>query len=533
MHLINLRNKNEVDCETRLNLVLKLADLGYWDMDPDQEYFNWSPKAKSFFGLSSNADVTYDLFLSAVHPDDRERVEQTIKDALSVDVGHYCMEFRTIGVEDGKERIVSAAGSVKFDHNQRPILIVGVSSDITSMRNYERGLREAKESADIANKAKTEFLANVSHEIRTPVGAILGFSELALEPKYSTSQLLEFIEKIHSNGELLNSLIEQVLDLSKIEANNINIDKKKVPFAATLEQVVANLRLKADQKNISLILEYGEQLPEWLETDPMRFEQILNNIVGNAIKFTEKGQVTVSAKNVPLLTGKPSRIAISVTDTGIGISTEERKKLFKRFSQADPSNIREFGGTGIGLALSKDLALALGGDLVLSECMKGLGSTFILILPAVINQKTQIEAPATAPSNQPNTECLILAGLKVLVVDDSEDNQEILVEFLRSAGASVETAANGHEAITKALKGIFDIVLMDLQMPVVDGVTATKELRAHGFKKPILALTANALPKDRRQSRAEGFNDHITKPIRARSLIKAVAEHTHRNCHFH
>ncbi len=525
-------DKNRIDCETRLGLVLKNAKLGFWDFGRESTVLNWSGRAKEFFGLTPETVITYDLFMRGVHPDDRERTHRAIQRTFETDQRTYDIEFRTIGINDGVERIVCASGTVVTDEADRPLRLIGVSTDVTEERRHQHELRLAKNNAELASVAKSQFLANMSHEIRTPLGAILGYAELAINNHTTEEERYRFLTSIQRNGELLHKLIDQILDLSKVEANKVDLENVKFSLPRALDEVVSALRIKAAEKSLQLLLRSEGKVPELVETDPLRFKQILMNIIGNAVKFTSKGSVTVTVRLAEApVPGERLTIVISVCDTGIEISQEKRRHIFERFSQADNSITRKYGGTGLGLALSKELALALGGDLILKETSPRAGSTFEFFFPdSVYDESLRLihlgENAGADADRRTQVATARLDGLRVLAVDDSEDNQFILLSKLQSAGAQVETAQDGQEAVQKALKDEFDLVLMDIQMPVLDGVSAMRKLREAGFRKPIIALSAHAMKKDKKKSLEQGFDDHLSKPIQLRDLVREVAHHS-------
>ena len=515
----------------KLGLVLKIAKLGFWDFKPGDDVMNWSARAKSFFGASPGFKMTYERFLSGLHRDDRERVDGAINAALREDVGSYTVEFRTIGIEDRVERIVLAVGDVVFDGDHRARRVIGVSSDVTEQRRQERELIVAKQAAESASLAKSDFLANMSHEIRTPLGAVLGFAELAADPAYGEEERAQFIAKIRDNGSLLDKLIGQILDLSKLEADRMELESTRFSLVTALREVMSSLSLVALRKGIELRLTSDGPVPSFVEMDQLRFKQVLLNVIGNAVKFTERGQVvvTVALASIPK-PGQRMTLSISVADTGIGISVEKRRRLFERFGQADSSMTRKYGGTGLGLALSKKFALALGGDLILKESTPNFGSTFVFYFSDAIYDHKYETVDLSAPEGTqfkigPGTLGHHLAGVRILVVDDSEDNQTLLSISLRSVGAVVEVARDGAEALDKAQAQTFDVILMDIQMPVLDGISAMHALRERGFVKPIIALTARALDSDREISLGQGFDDHFNKPIRLERLIRDVAQY--------
>ena len=350
-----------------------------------------------------------------------------------------------------------------------------------------------------ASVSKSAFLANMSHEIRTPLGVILGFSELLANPESTSSEKLNFIGAIKRNGELLANIINDILDLSKVEAGKLQTERLETAISEIITDISSFLRLKAVEKGIELSISYEKTVPKIIRTDPLRLKQILMNIVGNAIKFTECGSVDVTLKFLQK-NDESGNLVFVVKDTGRGISKEEKKKLFQPFSQADVTTKRKFGGTGLGLVLSKHLAVLLGGDVVLTESTPQKGSTFTITIDSGPILKSSIsemgEERKILLSSNDGSE-VRLDGIRVLVVDDSADNQILVSKFLKMAGAQVNTAENGEVALEKIRQEKYDIVLMDLQMPIKDGYETTAQLRREGYKTPIFALTAHALKEER------------------------------------
>ncbi len=395
------------------------------------------------------------------------------------------------------------------------------------LQDTGEALKRAKKQADNANAAKSSFLANMSHEIRTPLGAILGFSELLIAADQNDPERVLWIDAIRRNGALLSNTINDILDLSKVEAGKLEIEKVAVPLAEVLADIYSMLSLKANEKGIGLTVFINPNVPSFFTTDPMRLRQILSNIVGNAIKFTVRGSVDIK---VAMDSSSNQKLVFIVKDTGLGISPEQASNLFRPFTQADTSTARKFGGTGLGLALSKHLAGLLGGDVQLSESVQGSGSTFTISIdpgqPLVndidlANVQLQLQKEAAKKV----TMDIRLDGARVLLVDDAEDNCILFKYLLQAAGATVEVGNNGLEAIEMTRNNNYDVVLMDIQMPVLDGMTATIALREEGFKTPIVALTANASKEERAHCLAAGFSDHISKPVSRKTLLQVVEKY--------
>lgn len=383
-------------------------------------------------------------------------------------------------------------------------------------------LETAKRAAEQANLAKSQFLANMSHEIRTPLGAILGFSNMIQDPSIAPGERLQFIEIINRNGRELSRLINDLLDLSKVEAGKMHFERAKVDVSDLLFDVIETLRPKADEKGLTLWFSSEAAVPATVHTDPTRLRQILVNLISNAIKFTSAGGVTVTLGQVSSADGERPELSIVVEDTGAGIEESQQGRLFQRFSQADSSTTRRFGGTGLGLFLSRKLARELGGDVRLVHSAPGQGSTFQLTIARDYKPETD-SAPETAPvAAAPKPNDHVLRGMKVLAVEDSVDNQLLIERLLKKRGAEVDIAANGAEGVEKALANDYNLVLMDIQMPVMDGYDATSSLRKKGYSRPIVALTAHALEEDRRRCLDNGFNEHLTKPISPTALVDTI-----------
>jgi PAS domain S-box-containing protein len=408
-------------------------------------------------------------------------------------------------------------------------IVAGVAIDVTSQKRVEEELARAKHAAEAANRAKSEFLANMSHEIRTPMTAILGFSEILSECPIS-AEARASIDIVQRNGEHLLTLVDDILDLSKIEAGRMEIDQEPSSPAEVAREVIETMRVRAEAKGLELSLEEQGPLPPAISTDPRRLRQILVNLVGNAVKFTEVGAVRIVARSETAASAQPL-VAFEVVDTGIGMSGEQMAQLFRPFTQVDTSTSRRFGGTGLGLAISKRLAVALGGDLTVSS-EPNHGSSFRLTIAATPvnrdqtpNTTHETSLPVTTTEQIPQS----LSG-RILLVEDGPDNQRLITFLLRKAGIEVVVAENGEVALqtveqAQAQRTTFDVILMDMQMPVLDGYQATRQLRARGWKGPIVALTAHAMKEDRQTCLDAGCDDYLSKPIRRPELLAVIARH--------
>ncbi len=391
-------------------------------------------------------------------------------------------------------------------------------------------LIRAKDAAESANRAKSEFLANMSHEIRTPLNAILGFAKLLhRNPRIEEPVRRSYLELILSSSEHQLNLINDILDLSKIEAGQMEVEHVTCSPHILIADVLAALRVRAEEKGITLEQTCRGKVPSMITSDPARLRQLVTNLVANAIKFTEQGKVQVVARVVDL--GGRLRFAIDVIDSGIGIAPEKVDAIFLPFVQADNSVTRRFGGTGLGLAISRKIAAALGGDLNVAST-EGEGSTFTATLdPGVLDGVSWVEAGEIPLRRESlDTEAhrvrtgTKLTGARVLLVEDGETNRKLITIVLRSAGALVDTAENGQIGVERALAQPYDLILMDMQMPVLDGYSASTRLRQSGMTTPIVALTAHAMRGDEDKCKAAGCCGYLTKPIDPDLLVNYIAE---------
>ncbi|MEO2028900.1 MAG: response regulator [Fuerstiella sp.] len=397
--------------------------------------------------------------------------------------------------------------------------------------NQRKELEAAKQLAQAADRAKSEFLANMSHEIRTPMTAILGFSDVMLGI-VETPEIVDGLKTIQKNGEHLLGIINDILDLSKIESGKMDVECINCSPSRILSEVASLMQVRASAKGLSLEVRHDGPIPEAIQSDPTRLRQILFNLIGNAIKFTEAGTVRVEIRLLDDGSNK-HRIQFEITDSGIGMTEEHLEVLFQPFGQADTSTTRRFGGTGLGLAISKRFTEMLGGGLsVLST--PGHGSTFTVDVSTgplqgvkMIDCSFSTEA-SDGTAAKPDMKDVRL-DCRLLLAEDGLDNQRLISHVLRKAGADVTIADNGQIAVELAMAALieaapFDVILMDMQMPVMDGYTATTRLRESGYTRPIIALTAHAMSHDKKRCLDAGCDDYATKPINRAALISMVAQ---------
>ncbi|MCA9251423.1 MAG: CHASE domain-containing protein [Phycisphaerales bacterium] len=533
----------------RLELAVRVGKVGIWEYDIVNDDIQWDDQMYRLYGVAKEQFATaYNAWKSSLHPDDCQRGDTEVREAIA-GTKEFDTEFRIVW-PDGNIRNIRAIASVQRDEDGRALRMIGTNWDITAQKRAEARLIESNRSlayetarasdlardahrlaqeADQANASKSEFLANMSHEIRTPMTAILGYAE-ALAENVHDAENKNSVATIQRNAEHLLEIINDILDLSKIESGYMECEKIRCDLPQLLSDVLSLMNVRAAAKGLDLSIHYKSPIPKFITTDPTRLKQILTNFVANAIKFTEIGSVRMEVDRQ--VAGDSSTLYFNVVDTGIGLTSEQMEKLFQPFSQADNSTTRQFGGTGLGLAVSKKMAELLDGEITVeSTFAKGSCFTFkvdvpashdepLASSPAEIDQRSKQKA-----SNESNAQSL--ANLRILLAEDGPDNQRLIAYLLKKVGAQVTVANNGQEAFDAAIAAKqsgrqFDVILMDMQMPILDGYQATEKLRAHDYTGPIIAVTAHAMSDDRQKCLSAGCDDYATKPIDRQDLTAAI-----------
>ncbi|MBF0602904.1 MAG: CHASE domain-containing protein [Nitrospirae bacterium] len=506
----------------RWKFAVEGAKDGLWDWDIPSGTVFYSKRWKEMLGFSEEEMGNgLDEWEKRVHPGDLAHTMATVKAYLDGKTNIYHSEHR-VRCKDGQWKWILDRGMVVSRTPEGiPLRMIGTHTDITQLKMTELELHTAKELAERATNVKSQFLASMSHDIRTPMNAILGMSEILMESRLDDEQR-RYINVINRAGEGLLALINDILDLSKIEAGQLELEA--IPFnpVELVQDIVDMLKIKALEEGTGITLEIDTGMFRQVVGDPQRIQQVLINLLSNAIKFTQKGKITIAVTK----TGQSS-LRFSVSDTGIGIPEDRQKIIFEPFKQADTSTTRRFGGTGLGLSICQKLVERMGGKIwVVSR--QGQGSVFHVEIPFQEAQSVA-ERPSSADSQVSHGSLVVQEGLAILLADDAEENGMVIEAFLKDTHHRLTIVKNGLQAVEEYKNGKFDLVLMDVQMPGMDGYEATKEIRAWEQNNrltpvPILALTANAMKEDIDRTRQAGCNLHLSKPIRKQLLIGTIKQ---------
>jgi PAS domain S-box-containing protein len=507
------------ESEARLRSITDSAQDAILMMDSLGIITFWNPAAETILGYQAEEAVGKDLH--ALLAPLRYQGAQTAAFAEFVQTGRGHAVGKTIELsamhKDGHELPVSLSLSAVFLHGSWHA--VGILRDITTLKQYQDELLEARHSAEAANRAKSEFLANMSHEIRTPMNGVIGMAQL-LRYTQPTQEQEEYLDSLELSCKNLLELINDILDLSKIESGKLELESAAFSLQRCIHEVLTNQAARIEQKGLQLVTDLDEQLPELVLGDSLRFKQILLNLLGNAIKFTETGSITVTGMVVSKTdTGCVFRLMVS--DTGIGMTAEALERIFNSFEQADSSTTRIYGGSGLGLSICRRLTELMGGH-IWAESVSGEGSTFFVELPFVIQPDAGKESLTPACQVLPDA----MRSLKVLLAEDNKMNADTIIAMLRRMGHDVSVASNGREALEKWHASAVHCVLMDIQMPVMDGHLAAATMREQeqkmGGHTPIIAMTAHAIHGDRERFLAEGFDGYVSKPVDMQVLAEEL-----------
>ncbi|MGN7438364.1 MAG: ATP-binding protein [Alcanivorax sp.] len=520
------------DAEQRFKLVIDGTQDGIYDWDMQSGAVFYSQRFHTMLGYDEEAKTAeIDVFYDLIHEDDIAQVKQHIQDYISGNKSEFIHDFRMKHAK-GQWIWMQVRSKALFDRRGNAYRFVAALTDITHVVRERALLERQKEQAEDANRAKTDFLAHMSHEIRTPLTAINGIAEILTKNQSNLDdRQKKLVSTLMSSTSTLKDLINDLLDFSKIESGELELEEQSFEVSEIFEQTISMMSLKAAEKGISFLFDYKKVDDLTIVGDKQRMRQVLVNLIGNAIKFTEEGSVKISAYIEPRR--EVECLCIDVADTGIGIEAEKFDMIFERFKQADPSVTRKYGGTGLGLPISRNLARLMGGDIVISSAI-GEGTTFTVFIPLSeasshgdnkekkrINKKINKKFLNVGNDNKP-----------ILIVEDYEGNVVVISYVLEEAGIPYDVASNGIEAIEKWADRQYAAILMDVQMPKMDGFTATKRIRdaerdEELVRTPIIGMTAHALIGDKDKCIDAGMDEYLPKPIVDSDLKRVLLKYLH------
>ncbi|QDT78510.1 Sensory/regulatory protein RpfC [Gimesia maris] len=511
--------------EKRLFMALKAAGMAAWEWQPHASF--WSNELYELLGIPNTTSASPETFFSCVYKEDLPGLIKAWDEAVQGEK-EYDQIFRIVR-PDGEIRWLAGVGEIVRDPQGNVTQIFGLNWDFTQEREGEEALRRSEKQAKQANVAKSAFLANMSHEIRTPMTAVLGYTDLLIGMEQEQEKA-EYLQNIKRNGNFLLEIINDILDLSKIEAGKLEISQESFSLNEMLADLQSMMRVRAEEKNLEFGIEFISDLPERIETDPKRLRQILLNLISNAIKFTETGSVKVV---INFLREKADAVLkFDVIDTGIGITPKQQSRLFQSFSQGDASVTRNYGGTGLGLAISQRLAVMLNGNISVSS-KPGAGSTFSCTINLPVRENVKITSPnlEVVPIKAITTVREYQLQCRVLIVDDQRDVRHLTHLLLQRAGIETEFAEDGIQAVelieNQLQNGLtVDLILLDMQMPRMDGYQTAARLREIGFRRAIIALTADAMQGDMNRCLELGCDDYLSKPIDSNELLEMISRYT-------
>lgn len=504
--------------QSQYRIAMEATQIGVWSWDIVTNEVTWSDEAYTLLGYKPQQFlVTLEhIHEKIMHPEDLKNFELSIFNNLENNE-RFQIHFRLKSANGEWLWIESRGRTTQFNEQGKPIYMMGTHTDITNIKNTEDALMEARQVSERAMQAKSDLLSTVSHEIRTPLSGIIGLSELSLEENDS-ERLKKTLRKIHHSSEQLLQILNDTLDYSKMEAGQLQRHNSPFNIKETIQDIINLFKPNALSKN--LILESQiDSMPQLIENDELRLRQVLSNLLSNAIKFTPQGKVTIRVR-IQQFSDSNIQLEFSVTDTGIGIAPQVQKQLFSAYSQADTHTAHHYGGTGLGLMISERLVKLLGGESIKLVSTLGKGSCFSFTLPF----KQVDVCELLLPSNTNKPQCSKVMQGHLLVADDVATNREITQHLLISLGFKVTMVENGQQALDVALSEIFDLVFMDLNMPVMDGFTATKKIKQHKPQLPIIALTASAIEPIQAKLTAAGLDGCLTKPLKKQELCKKLSQ---------
>jgi PAS domain S-box-containing protein len=500
--------------EERYQFAIQGSNDGIWDWNYQTGHVYYSDRWLSMLGYEpKEKKESLDTWSDLCHPDDVDPTLALIDACSKGAQDGYRMEFRMRHKEGHWVSILSRAYVVRDPESKKVIRFVGTHADLTQQKIDEQVLRQAKQAAEDDNQSKSDFLANMSHEIRTPMNGVLGSLQILKRDNLSESSK-EMVEMGITSSKNLLSIINDILDLSKIESNNISLESLPTNIIELFKSIIAELSFLGEQKKIGLVFNLKKEMHAYWLADPVRLRQIILNLISNAIKFTPKGEVNITLRE------QNETVVFEVKDTGIGISEAQINKLFNRFEQADATTTRNFGGTGLGLPIAKQLANLMGGEITVTS-EENIGSTFSVVLPL---KKTELESHDTLESTQvqaPHAE-----SLNIILAEDNRINQKVFSAVLRPTKATIRIANDGIEAIDEVGKLLPDLIFMDIQMPNMDGVQACEIIKQSNPDIPIIALTANVMTGDVKKYKLAGFDHCLGKPIDVNEIYTLLEKYS-------
>ncbi len=506
----------EINQRFRLTMEATCTGLWTWDM---HNAITWSDEAYTQLGYAPQAfAINMEIFIhTLLHSDDHARMFAEIQQQISDHKG-FTVQFRLKNASGGWSWIEGRGKTTAFDAHGTPTMMMGTHLDITDRKASEHALQEAKERSEAANRTRSEFLANMSHEIRTPLNAIIGLSELGRREEDAHLMHTQ-LDKIHHAGKILLSTLNNILDFSAMESGRLSLHTHPFSPSKLIDNLYSLFADLAKNKGVKLRFTIDNTLERVYCADALRLRQLLTNLIDNAIKFTEEGEVSLRITRLRTQ-GEQTWIRIRINDTGVGMDQEQRQRLFQAFSQVDNSITRTHGGAGLGLVITERLIRAFGGSDILIESALGMGSSFSFDLPLQHCTTEEQEAFVTKHTSMIDPDFRMQGHL--LLVEDNLINQEVAQAQLQRLGLTCTLAHNGIQAVALARQQTFDLILMDIQMPVLDGYEATRQIRRFNEHIPIIALTAAAMVDDQRKAIEAGMNAHLSKPIESEELKKTL-----------